>query len=418
MYHVSQLPNGATLLFVPQHDTKSLTSLIMFPVGSRYEPEKLSGVSHYIEHMMFKGTKRRKSAKVLTREVDRLGAEYNAFTGKEYTAYYIKADASFAETSLDILSDMLSESVFDPKECEKEKGPIIEELRMYQDNPLMNIDTLFERALYHGPLGRDIGGTPKHVASYKRSEVLAFRDIYYSASNMTVVLAGAIDDRIKELAHRFFGALPIKKKPSGRFSPAQLRKSEKKSRMILEKKQTDQVQMMLGFPGFAYEDPRNPAATVLATILGGSMSSRLFDVIREKHGLAYTVRAGLEQYRDTGHIYVRAGLEAKNVNKAMGLIKKELVKVVEKPVSSTELADAKTHIRGAMTLRMEDSSAQANWYASGALFHTKIRTPEEELVRIENVTREQIQATARQLFRMNEMRLALIGDIKEDAILF
>src|SRR3989338_4348659 len=161
MFTKYALANGASVILVPQHDTKSVTVLVMYPVGSRYEPEKMAGVSHYIEHLMFKGTKKRKSTLVLTREIDRLGAEYNAFTGKEYTAYYIKVDAEYTTIALDILSDMLFNSLFDPKEMEREKGPIIEELRMYRDNPLMNIDSIFEQVLYRGcPLGRDICGTP------------------------------------------------------------------------------------------------------------------------------------------------------------------------------------------------------------------------------------------------------------------
>lgn len=418
MFQQYQLPNGANIILVPQHDTKSLTTLIMYPVGSRYEPEKMSGVSHYIEHMMFKGTKKRKTAQVLTREIDRLGAEYNAFTSKEYTGYYIKADASFADISLDILSDMLFHSVFDPKECEKEKGPIIEELRMYQDNPLMNIDTVFEKVLYRGALGRDIGGTPKHVSNYLRHDVLAFRNTYYAASNMTVVVAGAVDERVRAMVASFVGGGPTRPQPKNTYASAVFGSAKKEDRLMIQKKQTDQVQLMLGFPAFAYGDPRNPATSVLTTILGGSMSSRLFEVIREKHGLAYTVRAGAEQYHDTGYVYVRAGLEPKNVNKAIGLIQKELNKMVEKPVTKRELADAKTHIRGGLTLRMEDSSAQANWYASGALFHKKIRTPEQYLKRIEAVTVDHIQRAATQVFKISQMRLALIGDLESKDVHF
>lgn len=390
----------------------------MFPVGSRYEPEKLSGVSHYIEHMMFKGTERRKTASILTREVDRLGAEYNAFTGKEYTGYYIKADAAFAETSLDILSDMLFHSVFDPKECEKEKGPIIEELRMYRDNPLMNIDTLFEQVLYRGPLGWDIGGTPKHVAGYKRNDVLAFRNKYYTAANMTIVLAGAIDDAVRDRTERLFGSAKKMPPPSHRYVLVRFGDLKKSERILAEQKKTDQVQLMLGFPGFPYDDPRNPAVSALMGILGGSMSSRLFDIIREKHGLAYSVRAGVQNYRDAGYVYVRAGLEPKNVNKAIRLIEKELIKVAKHSVTKQELADAKTHMRGSLTLQMEDSSAQANWYANGALFHKKISTPEEYLKRIEKVTTEQIGRAARRLFRINQMRVAVIGDIAAEEIIF
>src|SRR3989339_924866 len=175
-----QTINQTKLYLVPMSGTKTVTILVLAPVGSRYETKATSGLSHFIEHLMFKGTKRRPTTLVLTREIDRLGAEYNAFTSKEYTGYYIKAGAAYTNIALDILSDMLFNSVFDAKEMEKEKGPVCEELRMYKDNPIMNIDNVFEELMYDGcALGRDIGGTPEHVMSYKRDDVLKFRDRFY-----------------------------------------------------------------------------------------------------------------------------------------------------------------------------------------------------------------------------------------------
>ena len=168
-YEKYTLKNNATVVMIPLADTKSLTTLVMYPVGSRYETNKMAGVSHFVEHIMFKGTKKRKDTLTLTREIDRLGAQYNAFTGKEYTGYYIKADASYTEVSFDILSDMLFHSKFDAKEMEKEKSVIVEEIRMYNDNPIMNIDNIFEEVMYDGPLGRDIAGSEKNVLSYNSS---------------------------------------------------------------------------------------------------------------------------------------------------------------------------------------------------------------------------------------------------------
>lgn len=418
MFSIHTLANSARIILVPQSDTRSLTTLIMYPVGSRYEPEKLSGVSHYIEHMMFKGTNKRKNSRILTREIDRLGAEYNAFTGKEYTAYYIKADAKFASVCLDILSDMLYHSVFDPKEMEREKGPIIEELRMYNDNPLMNIDTIFENLLYAGcPLGRDIGGTPKHVQSYMRRDVLRYKETFYIPSNMTVVLAGAVTDETKSLVERFIGQSPPRRgaapgELSQSFKSATFGSKEKKKRLVVQNKKTDQVQLMLGFPAFAYGNKNNPALGVLNTILGGSMSSRLFIQVRERNGLAYMIRSGAENFRDTGYAYVRAGLEAKNIGKAMEIIRKEIEKIKKQGVTARELADAKTHIRGALTLSMEDSSSQANWYAREAVFMPAIETPDERLQRMEAVSLYDVQSLAAQVYRMNEMRVGIIGDVE------
>lgn len=419
MFEHYTLQNDANVYLVPLQDTKSITALIMYPVGSRYEPEKLRGVSHFIEHLMFKGTKKRKNTLTLTREIDRLGAEYNAFTGKEYTGYYIKTDAEFANTSLDILSDMLFESTFDPKELEREKGPVIEELRMYRDNPMMNLDNIFEDLLYKGsPLGLDIGGTVKHVASYKREDVMKYKEKYYHANNMHIVLAGNITPETKELIQKYFGRGGKGKKPSAVFKPFVFGSKKKADRLVVEHKKTDQAQLMLGFPGFEFGHKYNPAIKVMNTVLGGTMSSRLFIQIRERRGLAYMVRSGAENYRDTGYVYARAGLEAKNINKAIAVIMGEIEKIKNKGVSKKELEDAKTHIRGALTLSLEDSSTQANWYAKGALFYDRIKTPEEVLAEIDAVTNEDIQMVAKKVFRPEEMRVAIIGDVNRDDIKF
>ncbi|PIR03658.1 MAG: hypothetical protein COV59_05740 [Candidatus Magasanikbacteria bacterium CG11_big_fil_rev_8_21_14_0_20_39_34] len=418
MYKTYKLKNNANVLLIPLQNTDSITTLIMYPVGSRYEPDKLQGVSHYIEHLMFKGTKKRKNTLTLTREIDRLGAYYNAFTGKEYTGYYIKTDKKFTKISLDILSDMLFESKFDPKEMEREKGPIVEELRMYKDNPIMNIDNIFEDLLFSGSyLGRDIGGTEKHVMSFKRKDTLDYKEKYYQPSNMYIVVAGNIDEKTEELIETYFGTQKDTKKPSESFKPFSFGPSVKKERLVVEHKKTDQVQMMLGYPGYKFNDNKNVILDVLNTILGGSMSSRLFIKIRERMGLAYTVRSDYDVFRDTGYTYVRAGLEPKNINKAIKAIKAEIEKLKEKGVTASELKDAKTHIRGSITLSLEDSASQANWYAKQFMFGS-IDTPEMYLKKIEKVTNEQIMKVAQQTFKDTQMRVSIIGDVKKEDVIF
>ncbi len=418
MFEQYKLKNKANVILVPQRDTQSTTFLVMYPVGSRYESQKMSGVSHYVEHLMFKGTQKRKNTLTLTREIDRLGAEYNAFTGKEYTAYYIKVDVKYTQVALDILADMLFNSKFDPKEMEKEKPVIVEELRMYRDNPLMNIENVFEENLYQGALGRDIGGTDKHVMGFDRSDVLAFRDKYYHPKAMNIVVAGKMHDDVKNFISQYFEHENSKKNIAGHYEKALFGSSKKQDRLKVEYKKTDQTQLMLGFPGFSHTDEKNYVGSVLNAIFGGSMSSRLFIQVRERRGLAYMVRSGSETYRDSGYFFIRAGLENKNINKAIGVIQKEIEKLVKKGVTKRELADAKTHIRGGVTLSFEDSSTQANWYARQALFHPQIQSPEEELKKIEAVTGEQIQALAKHVFDWNKMRIAVIGDIDGKSIVF
>lgn len=407
------LPNNTEVVLVPQQDTRSITVLIMYPVGSRYESDKMQGVSHYIEHLMFKGTERRKNTQILTREIDRLGAEYNAFTGKEYTGYYIKTDAEYSRTALDILSDMLFHSTFDPKEMEREKPVIVEELRMYKDNPVMNIDNVFEDLMYDGsPLGRDIGGTERHVMGYKRDDVLAFKKKFYDPANMVVVVAGKIDERVKEMIGGYFCIPHGEKRKERQFQPFSLGKKH----LEVQEKKTDQAQLIMGFPGFSYTAKEKTAETVMNTIFGGSMSSRLFIQIRERRGLAYVIRSGSDHFRDTGYAYVRAGLDAKNINQAITVIKQEIQKLVTKGVTRQELTDAKTHIRGALTLSLEDSSSQASWYAKQALFAKKIETPEEILAKVDEVSNADIQRVAKRIFDLKKMRLAVIGDIKKEQI--
>ncbi|HBU07362.1 MAG TPA: hypothetical protein DEB09_04760 [Candidatus Magasanikbacteria bacterium] len=414
-YEKYQLKNKANIILVPLKDTKSVTVLVMYPVGSRYEPEKLAGVSHYIEHLMFKGTKKRPNTLVLTREIDRLGAEYNAFTGKEYTGYFIKVDAEYTETAVDILSDMLFNSKFDPKEMEREKGPIVEEIRMYKDNPIMNIENIYEDLMFAGcPLGRDIAGSEKYVLNYKQDEVLAYRKKHYQPQNMNVVVSGNINDKTKKVIEHYFGSETNKGKVSKDFKEYKFG-SEK---INVQKKDTDQVQLMLGFPGFKYGDKRNPISGVMNTIFGGSMSSRLFIQIRERRGLAYMVRSGAESYRDTGYQFVRIGLEAKNINKAIAVVKAEMEKLIKFGPTIRELADAKTHIRGGLTLSLEDSSTQASFYASQALFADKIKTPEEKLKEIEKVTKDQVQALAKQVYNWKKIRVAIIGNVEKQEIKF
>ncbi len=417
MFEEYTLKNKARVILVPQEDTRSVTVLIKYPLGSRYETEKLSGVSHFIEHLMFKGTEKRKNTLVLTREIDRLGAAYNAYTSKEYTGYYIKTDADYTKTALDILSDMLFHSAFDPKEMEREKGPIVEELRMYRDNPIMNIDNIFEELMFDGcPLGRDIGGTPEHVMSFKRDEVLAFKRKFYGPNNMTIIVAGKILPETKQLIETYFGQEPNTGTPSKVYKPALFGPKGKRERVRIQKKETDQTQMMIGFPGFKYGDKELAAVSVMNTILGGSMSSRLFISVRERNGLVYTIRSGHDSYRDTGYQYVRAALEPKNVQKAIALIQKEIEKMTTKLVSAKELADAKTHIRGSMTLALEDSSEQADWYARQALFQKNIQTPEDRLVVIDAVTAKDVQMVAKKIFKQQEMRIACIGNLEANAI--
>lgn len=414
-----QLNNKLNVHLIPQQDATSATFLVILPVGSRYEPEKLRGVSHYIEHLMFKGTKKRKNTLALTREIDRLGAQYNAFTGKEYTGYYIRVGVDYTETALDILSDMLFNSTFDPKEMEREKTVIVEEIKMYNDNPLMNIDNIFEEVMFDGPLGEDIAGTAKHVMSYKRPDVMAYKEKYYQPANFHLVVAGAQHAQLEQHIANYFGQEKNKKKPSTAYQPGVTGSSKKHDRIRVQQKDVDQAQLMLGYPAFpAHDYKRLAPLVVLDTILGGSMSSRLFIRIRERLGLAYMVRSHVETYEDTGYFAIQVGLDPSNTNKAIKAIQKEIAAVVEKGVTKKEVADAKTHLRGSQMLRMESSSSLANWYAKMAISSAETVSPDQWIDMIEDVTAEQVQRIAAQVFKPSQLRVAMIGNKTADDIVF
>lgn len=414
MYNYKQLENKLNLYTVESSNTQATTVMVMLPVGSRYEDNNIRGASHFIEHMMFKGTENRPTTLDITKEIDRYGANYNAFTGKEYTGYYIKIDNQYLETAIDILSDMLFGSKFEEDEMKKEKGVIVEEIKMYNDNPRMNIGNIFEELMYQGcDLGCDIAGTEESVVGMNREDVLDYKNSFYQPENMSVVVAGAADGQVESLIGDYFD-----------FNNEELIKQEKnnscfgsETRIKVQTKETDQAQLMLGFPAYGYGHEDNAVLTVLDKILGGSMSSRLFTRIRERMGLAYSVSSGLSKYKDIGHFYVRVGLDPDNINKAIKEIKNILVEIKNEGVTEEELADAKTNLQGSATLNMEDSSNQASWVAKRSIYDKKvdILTVEKKIDKIKQVTNEDIQRVANDIFNMEEMRAAAIGNIdKED----
>lgn len=287
---------------------------------------------------------------------------------------------------------------------------------MYRDNPVMNIENVFEETLYAGSLGRDIGGTPEHVRSFQRGEVLAYREQFYAPSNMTIIVAGRVGGEVRTWLSQYFGESAGRKKPNKRFLPARFGSAKRQDRIFVQEKKADQAQVMVGFPGFRYTAAENPAVAVMNTILGGSMSSRLFIQIRERRGLAYSISSGDDHFRDAGHAFIRMGVEPGKMNKALAVVMQEIRKLTEKGVTVRELADAKTHIQGALALSMEDSSVQANWYAKEALFYPTIKTPFEKLADIERVAQGDVQAVAKKIFRLPEMRIAVIGEMRKDKI--
>ncbi len=426
MYHSSKLKNGITLVTIPVPGTKATTILAMFPVGSRYETGKLSGASHFVEHMLFKGTERRPTAQDISRTIEAYGADYNAFTNKDYTGYYIKINGDDQEVAWDLLSDMIYHSKIETVEVDKEKGAIVEELRMYKDNPLMAIDQLFEEVAFGDcPLGWDIGGTEQTVRALSREELWQYYQRHYSPRNMVLVVAGNIQPRRMKKLLRYFTdqAAPKGAENFGfyqrgfsKFTWPKARLSLAR-RLVVHEKKLDQAQVILGFPGIPNNNPDRFAASLLLNILGVGMSSRLFVEVRERRGLAYMVHAGSTSYRDAGLVYAQAGLDPARLAQALAVIQTEIMRMATEPVMAEELQNAKTSIAGSLALKMENSSAQAQWYARQFIFSPRIETPEWVVAQLKKVTVAQVQTIARRLFSPAAARLAVIGPLTKAHVL-
>lgn len=409
------LKNGLPVHLVPFDGTDAATVFVLFKVGSRYEEAETNGAAHFIEHLMFKGTKRRPKTLDISRALDSVGADYNAFTSKGWTGYHVKADAAHLDLAVDLLHDMLFRSKFDEAEMDRERGVIVEEINMYRDNPMMRVEELLEQEMFRGsPLGRDIGGTEATMRSMTRESVLAFRDAHYRPDRAVVALAGKVDKTALKLLERTFGKVPRAKRPVPAFAPAPPVVPAKAPRLIVEDKDTKQIQVAMGFPGYPIGDKRVPAARLLSVILGGTMSSRLFISVRERRGLCYFIRSSHQPMEDAGIFQVHAGLEAKRLKLAVSTILGELKKVRERGVTERELKEAKENVRGRLRLALEDSSDRAEWYATQELFQEAVESPDEQLAKLAKVTRAQVKAAARELLDMTRLTVAAIGPFKDE----
>ena len=406
------LKNSLPVLFAPSKGTDTVTVMILVGVGSRYEYKKLNGASHFIEHLLFKGTKRRPTTQDITRELDSIGADFNAFTDKHVTGYYVKVSKTHLKLALDILSDMLFNSVFDKTELDRERGVVIEEINMYRDNPMRHVEDIVEDEMYKGnTLGRNIAGTPKTMKEMPRDEILEYYKKHYSASNMVVVVSGNINKKAKVWVENKFSVVR-KGKSDKEFEEFKITKPKKSPRICVEYKKTEQIQLALGFYTYGIDSKKNHIVSLLSVILGGNMSSRLFIEVRERLGLAYFVRAYSHQYDDIGTFMIRAGLDKKRLPLAVKTILKEVKSIIKKGVTKQELVDAKTYIQGQFSIQLEDTYQRASWYATQALFKDDVKTPAAYLKKIDGVTLEEIQDVAKEILDLDQMTVAVIGPYK------
>jgi predicted Zn-dependent peptidase len=413
MYHKKIFKNGLTLLAVPIPAALSITMSVFVKAGSRYEEPRVNGISHFLEHLHFKGTKKYPTAKKLSEIVDSVGGDFNANTGKEHTQYYIRAASQHLPLILEVLADLVLNPLFDEKEMEREKGVIIEEINMYKDNPQIHIESLFEETMWPGTaLGRDIAGKAEIIRAMKRADILDYRKKWYQPSNMIIAIAGKFDQKeLEDIIEKAWGNSASK--TVGKIEKV----IEKQSapRLAVEHKTSEQAHMMVGFKALDYDHKLNPQLQLLATILGGGMSSRLFLQIRERRGLAYYVGASTNNYLDTGNFYVRAGLKVSSAPEALEVILDELMKMTKDGVAAKELNKAREYVKGKTVLAMEDPHGTLDWYLTQAAFMKKIEHPKEAFAKLDKVKADEIQDLAKKIFDRKNLVATVIGPFKDDS---
>lgn len=421
---LTQLTNGLQVLLVPMPGVESVTSMVLANTGSRYEGKQEQGIAHFFEHMVFKGTKSYPSAQALSSAIDTLGADFNAFTSKEYTGYYIKAASRHLPTALTALSEMLLTPLLKEEDIEREKGVIIEEMNMYHDTPMQYVSMLFDRLVFpDAGLGHDILGTKDVIRAMTREQFAAFLNRWYGQENILLVLAGdatALSDAKLERQITELFAEQASDRASGKQDLASYltQKTLEPSKLHVENRKTEQAHLILGWPGLARGHEDKHVLSVLNTIMGGSMSSRLFSEVREKRGLCYYVRGDVDFYHDVGVVGASAGVDPTRVEEALEVILDEFKQLArgEKPTTAEELNRAKEHLLGTMTLSLEDSRSVAQFYGMRQLLSNKIETPQEVQAKIQAVTLTDVARLAKQLYMPGKQRLALIGPFPDKAV--
>jgi len=411
-YQKHTFKNGLRLITVPMKGTKAVTVLVLVGAGSKYEDKKNNGISHFLEHMFFKGTKKRPNTLAIAETLDRVGGEYNAFTGKEYTGYYAKLDSKYLDLAIDWVSDIFLNSKLEKEEIQREKGVIIEEVNMYLDTPIKYIEDLWEKLLYgNQPAGWSIAGDKKIIAKATRNQFLNYLKERYLAKNVIIVVAGNIGEikNSKSKVKSYFQNIKTGKPKSKK----RVIEKQNQPETLIHYKKTDQTHLYLGVRSYDIFDPRKYALSLLAVILGGNMSSRLWISVRERHGLAYYIKTSAHAYTDSGYLVSRAGVDNQRVAKAIRLILAEYKKITQEKISIMELRKAKDYIKGSTVLDLESSDAVASFFGGQEILTNRILTPEEKFAKIEAVTTEDIQKVAQDIFKPEKLNLALIGPFRD-----
>jgi predicted Zn-dependent peptidase len=405
------LPNGLRVLTAPMPQAQSVSCVVMLAAGSRYESAVTNGIAHFAEHMFFKGTERRPAARDLATEIDAIGGEFNAFTGKEYTGYYVRCAAETRDTALDVLVDMLRNSRFDPQEIEREKGVIIEEMNMYFDTPRDFIGGVYESLLYGDqPLGWDIIGRKETIRGARRETFTEYVDHWYRPGRMVVGVGGQIGEGLRERIDQLLGDL----EPRETGEPAPVVIGENGSRVKVHTKQSDQAHLVLGVRSRPLVDPDRYVLQLVATVLGGGMSSRLFTEVRERRGLGYYVFGTNHAYTDTGSLYAQSGVDINRIDDAVTTIVEQFELLAAEPVPSEELEKARSFAKGRFVLQLESPHGTIMFGLRREVLEDRAEEPRAVLEALDAVTAEDIQRVAGEILHSG-FHLAVIGPFDDAA---
>lgn len=408
-YTKKTLKNGMRIITVPVKGNPTVTVMAFVEAGSNYETQKLNGISHFLEHMFFKGTEKRET-KQISEELDGVGAVSNAFTGDEYTAYWAKAHHKHLPKLLDVISDMYLNATLPKEELEKERGVIIEEINMYEDLPQRKVWDVLQELMYEGqPAGRSIIGPKENIRNFKRSDFVNYRKKHYVADKTIVVVAGKVNEKeVQKEVAKAFKTIPV----AERVESKKVEDVQKGPQVKVYKKKTDQTHFLLGFRGLQADSKKQATAEVLSAVLGKGMSSRLFKKMRDELGICYYVRADHDPSTDHGVFLVSAGVANDRFDEAVVAITELLKEIKEEKISDKELKKAKEYLLGSTALSLESSDAWAQFYVFQEVLTGKMKTLPETSKEIRTVTAEDVQKLAQELFVSEGANLAVVGNVK------
>ena len=410
-HRIHALTGGARLVTATMPERLSASAVLMFGTGSRYEDDRLAGVSHFIEHLFFKGTRRRPTSKEIADAIEGVGGFVNASTDKELTAYWARVPSEHLQLGLDVLFDIVSESKLDPADIERERTVILEELRMYQDQPQDFVQNLFEEMIWPGhPLGRDIAGTLESVERLTRDDILEYADVHYRLPNLVVGVAGSVADAA--VLDVINPRLTLRAEPDG---GRQLVAPETPHApgVVVRRRNTEQAHICLGLRALSYLDPDRYALDLLNTVLGEGMSSRLFLNIREKLGLAYDVHSFTQKHRDTGYLGLYIGVEPRKAVDAVKAAIAELRVLGERDVTQEELVRAKEFTKGRLRLELETTNGVAFWLTYQQLLLGEVSALEDEIAAVDRVGADDIKRVANRILAA-PIQMAVIGPFAKD----